>query len=504
MNQTKSIEEIINRMVNDQNFRINLCRESLYWFSQYYFSQPDYAPTPEFHREIFSDFQNLKDQTYVLAAGRGMGKSSLALYYILWLVLCRGEKFILMLSKTDRQVSQILENAQDELDENERLVKDFGPIKRTSDKWGRAGLEIGNYQAKIIAASMEQPVRGMRYRRHRVGVMVLDDIEDSSSVKSSEARDKLLEWYQRDLVPMGDENTRIVILGGLLHPNSFVACMRKFIEEKKLPGIYREYPFLGKDGKCLWPERYPTQEAIDKIRLKAGSDIAWRQEYLLQIVTAEDQIIPFEWLEGQNYEELPSDESLVRTVISVDPASSKKKNTSNTAIVVISEYKINGKRKFYIHPNPVNEKLSGMEIEDKVENLYRLHSKANGPVEILMETTSNNYLSERLKKAGLKTKECHPKGDKGERLSMSGSPVQAEMVSFHKTQNEELKLQITGFGHEKDDLVDAFSQGINELVTLEPIKEVGVMAVEIKQNRRRSDFWMDEYDRSVVRFVGWD
>jgi phage terminase large subunit-like protein len=452
-------------MVEDQDFRHWLCGESLYWFSQYYFWKPSYAETPNFHREIFHSLEQLKEETYLIAAGRGMGKSTLAnLYYILWRILCREEKFVVLLSRTQRQADQLLENVRDELEDNERILQDFGPINKVNDQWGRAGLEIGNYEAKIIAGSMEQSLRGMKHRHHRPGLFVLDDIEDSASVKSAEARDKLLEWYQRDVVPAGDEHTKIVILGGILHPNSFVSHMRELILEGKVPGTYREYPFLDENGKSLWIERYPDRVAVDRLRLKAGSDITWRQEYLLQIVTTENQIIPYEWFSGQDYEDFPDRKHLARILISVDPASSKKKHADCTGIIVLSVYHVDGRRKVYVHGNSVNQKLSGMEIEDKIVQIYDMQAK-QGPVEILIETTSQDYLVERIRARGKYVKEYHPKGDKSERLKMAGAPLQAKLVFFAKKGCEDLKAQLTGFGYERyDDLVDAFSQGINEVM----------------------------------------
>ena len=461
-------QEIVARMMHDRSFRLQLCTKSLYWFSQYYFYHSSYAQTPEFHREIIYHLEQLKSETFVLAAGRGMGKSTIALHYILWRVLCHGEKFIVLLSKTERQVGQLLENAQAELDGNERLLRDFGPIKRINDRWGRAGLEVGNYDAKIIAASMEQPIRGMRHRHSRPSLFVLDDIEDSASVRSIEARDKLRDWYVRDIVPAGDEHTKILVLGGILHPNSFVAQMKKTIQDGKLPGLYREYPFLDASGRCLWPERYPTQEAIDLVRKKSGSQKAFLQEYLLQPIIEEDQIVKYEWLEGQDYDDLPGDEHFLRTVISVDPASSKKTTADYTAITVLSEYCIGDQKRINVHPNPINERLTGMEIEERVFALYALHLK-HGYVQVFFETTSQNYLVERLRKKGVNIIECRPKGDKHERLMLAAAPIQAKMVFFQRTGCEELKQQLLGFGHgNHDDLVDSFSQGINEMAIEDP------------------------------------
>jgi phage terminase large subunit-like protein len=62
-------------------------------------------------------------------------------------------------------------------------------------------------------------------------------------------------------------------------------------------------------------------------------------------------------------------------------------------------------------------------------------------------------------------KEYRPKGDKAERLKMAGAPLQAKLVFFAKNGCDELKAQLTGYGYERfDDLVDAFSQGINEIM----------------------------------------
>ncbi len=463
-------EEIIRRMVEDPVFRRAICEGSLYWFSQYYFHKEGNARTPDFHREILNDLQNLVDETYVIAAARGMGKSTLAnLIYALWRILCKDEKFVIILSATQRQSDVLLENVRDELEDNDHITEDFGPVKRSTDQWGRAGLEVGNYDAKIIAGSVEQSIRSLKHRQYRPGLFILDDVEDATSVKSSDAREKLLERYVRDIVPAGSEDTKIVILGGILHQNSFVAHMKKLILEKKVRGLYREYPFF-KNGACIWPERFPDQEAIDRLRLKSGSEIAWRQEYLLEVISTEDAVIKPEWLEGQDYDDMPDDADLRRILISVDPAVSEDDKAAFTAIVIFYEYVIKGKTKLYIAAHPVNERLSFHDINERIKNLYRVHA-ARGPVEVVVEgIAAQQYITQELGRDGIYARPVTVKGDKRERLAMAGAAVQAKLVYFHRTGCEALKEQLIGFGYELyKDLADAFSQGINELLkTNEP------------------------------------
>jgi hypothetical protein len=463
-------EEIIRRMIDDPAFRRAVCEESLYWFAQYYFHKPEHAGTPEFHREILNDLQNLKDEVYVIAAGRGMGKSTLAnLTYALWCILCKGEKFAVIMSGVQRQSDQLLENVRDELEGNERIIEDFGPVKKSTDKWNRAVLEVGNYDAKIIAGSIDQPIRSMKHRQYRPGLFILDDIEDSASVKSSENRAKLLERYERDIVPAGYEDTKIVILGGILDRNSFVAHMKTMIHEKKIRGIYREYPLLDKDGICLWPERYPDEAAIDKLRRKIG-DIAFRQEYLLEVISTDEQVIRPEWLEGQDYDELPNLNDLRRILISVDPAVSKDDRAAYTAIIVLYEFMIQGQQKLYIAAHPVNERLTFHEMQERIKSIYFIHA-SRGPVKVIVEgIAAQQYISQELKRKGIYVEACAVKGDKRERLAMAGAAVQARAVYFHRAGCETLKTQLIEFDYATyKDLADAFSQGVIELVkTNEP------------------------------------
>ncbi len=495
---TRIMESIIHQPI----FRRFLARKSHSWFFSIYFSDYVEYETAPFQHELFDLTERDDWNLLAVMAFRDSAKSTiLNTSFALWSILGSSQrKFVLILTETKGQARQIMMNIRGAVERDAWLRNDMGPFKQDSPEWTSSSIVFEKYGSRISVLSTEQIVRGLRHNQYRPDLLIVDDCESSGSVKTKESREKTYTWLKSEVFPAAGKNAKKVIIGNLLHLDCLMLRLRKEISEGKLDGIWREYPLISKEGVIAWPGKFPDMEAIEKEKRKIGNEIIWQREFLLNLVAEDDQVIKFEWLEGQDYEGLPDNEFLVRTVISVDPASSKKENSSNTAMVVVSEYKIDGKRRFYVHPNPINEKLSGMEIEERIKNLYRFHQK-NGPVEILMETTSNNYLSERLNKEFFRTKECRPRGDKRERLIMAGSPVQAKTVFFHKTNNRELKTQLLGFGHEKDDLVDAFSQGINELTTLEPIMEVGIMPIEIKPSRRRNSFWQDKYDESSVVII---
>ena len=250
----------------------------------------------------------------------------------------------------------------------------------------------------------------------------------------------------------------------------FVAHMKKMIQEKKVSGIYREYPLIGKDGKCLWPERYLNEEAINNLQQKTGNDIAFRQEYLLEIISTDDQVIRPEWLEGQDYDEFPDFNDLRRILISVDPAVSDNDGAAHTAIVIFYEFTINGRQKLYVAANPVNERLSFNDMQERIENLYFVHA-SRGPVKVVIEgVAAQQYIAQELARNGIHVEACAVKGDKKERLAMAGGAIEAKSVYFHRTGCEALKTQLIEFDYSTfKDLADAFSQGVIELIkTNEP------------------------------------
>ena len=85
-----------------------------------------------------------------------------------------------------------------------------------------------------------------------------------------------------------------------------------------MDGITKRYPFLNTDGIATWPEKFPTQFDIDTLRKSIPTLQAWEREYMLNIVSEDDQLIRQEWI--QYYDELPSNDTVRYTGIGVDPA----------------------------------------------------------------------------------------------------------------------------------------------------------------------------------------
>ncbi len=454
----KELDEIKKK----RSVRRMLAKNSHLWFFSIYLGHYIKYPFAPFHSEMFALTEDQELHLSVLVAFRGSGKSTLiTLSYPIWAVVgAQQKKFILILSQTQSQAKLHMANIKRELESNDLLKGDIGPFEEISDEWGSNSIVISKYGARITVASTEQSIRGLRHGEHRPDLVICDDVEDLNSVKTREGRDKTFQWLVGEVLPIGDQETKIVIVGNLLHEDSLLMRLRKGIKNEKLNGKYFAYPLLDVNNTIAWPAKFKTLEDIEKLRTTIGTDSAWYREYLLRIISDADRLVHPEWI--KYYDELPSEEgnNFRYTATGIDLAISQKESADCTAMVSAKVFGYQDELKVYILPHPVNERLSFPETYDMAKELSK--ELGNGQytklyiedvgyqAALIQDLERNNVPAEGVKVAGQ---------DKRSRLALITHLIKHGKVLFPSgNQAEELIMQLTGFGIEKhDDLADAFS-----------------------------------------------
>ena len=453
-------DEVIRKMIDDQNFRLDLVTKSHYWFMHFYFSHYIIFPTAEFHKEMFKLTES-NDPMVVIVAFRGSGKSTICtLSYAIWSILGKQKKkFVVILSQTQRQARQHLMNLKKELESNSLLLRDLGPFQEEQDEWGGFSLVIPKYGAKIIAASTEQSIRGLRHMQHRPDLIIADDIEDLQSVKTREGRNKVHGWLLGDVIPAGGQNTKLIVVGNLLHEDSVIMRLKEGIDSGKINGVFKAYPLIDSEGKTLWLGKYSDQNALEKEKMRVGNDIVWQREYLLRIVADFEQVVHPEWI--LRYQELRPDSQLMYTATGVDLAISQKDTADFTAMVSARVYRdsVDEKIRIYILPNPINERLTFPQTVERIKTLKKVLANGYSTHVYVEKVGYQEALAQQLIKEG-----CHAEGiqihgqDKRARLALTTSMIQNGQILFPENGVEELIQQLVGFGVEShDDLVDAFT-----------------------------------------------
>lgn len=472
---SKSIPlNLIKSMIKDRKVRTAITKESHWYFFHFYFAHYVEHPIAPFHEEIFSILDNEKIKLAVVVAFRNSAKSTLiTMSYVLWSVLgIQQKKFVVICGQTEQKARQYLINIRDELLNNEILRNDLGPFEEEKNSLGNAtALIIKKLNVKIAVASTGQSIRGIRYHENRPDLIILDDIEDIDSVRTRESRNKTFEWLTGEVIPAGSDKTRIIAIGNLLHEDSLLKKLQKKIENgemKRMNAVYREYPIIDEKGYPLWLGKYPDQEAIEYEREKTANEISWHREYLLKIISSDEQVVKTDWI--QFYKALP-DFGLRCISVGIDLAISEKETADYTAMVSAYIYGYGDKMKIYIQPNPVNEKITFPVQVERIKNLVAIHRQKIYRVKLYVENVGyqqalvqmfdhNKYDIEGV---------AIGRSDKKTRLQLTTPLLKDGRILFPEKGCEELIEQLIGFGKEKhDDLVDAFTMLVLKAIENNP------------------------------------
>lgn len=449
---------MVEAMIKDKAVRTAVTRQSHSFFFNFYFAHYVKYPTAQFQKELFYLSEQDDILNLFIVAFRGSGKSTImSCSYPLWAILGRQQKkFVLLLGQTRHQAKQMLVNIKRELESNELLKNDLGPFQEESDEWGSTSLVFLRSNARITAASTEQSIRGLRHNQHRPDLIIGDDVEDINSTKTREGRHKTYEWLTGEVIPSGDRETRLIIVGNLLHEDSLMMRIKKDIVENKVNGVYKFIPLIDEQEKISWPGKFPTLAEIEAERMKIGNEVAWQREYLLRIIADEGQVILPEWI--QFYDEIPT-EHRRKIIVGVDLAIAQTDSADKTAMVSAMVVGKGLDYKVYVLPNPVNQKINFPETIEQIKNLNAAYKQQLSDVRIYVENVGyQQAVIDQLENDIQKIEGVKVVSDKRSRLASISTLIQSGNILFPKVGAEELIQQLKGFGVERyDDLVDAFS-----------------------------------------------
>lgn len=508
--KNKVIRDFINSVIGNTDSRREIVRRShLYFFCTYFSKYITYEMAP-LHHELFRISEDDKIGLAIISAFRNCGKSVIMnLSYVLWSILgLHNKKFILIVSQTQEQAKQHFANLKKELETNMLLKKDLGPFEQDLT-WNTGAIIIPKYNAKIMVCSTEQSIRGIRYNEHRPDLLILDDIEDSNSVKTKESRDKTYYWFDSEMTPIGDKNTKIIILGNILHKDSMIKRLESEIDAGTRDGIYREYPIMDEQKKILWPGKYPTMKEIEEEKRKRNK-FTWLREYMLQIVDDHEPVIEKEWI--HYYQELPTElrNQSVAFAGGVDLAASMKDRADFSAIVTCKIIGNDNDKKIYIFPNPINAKIKAPVTIDNICTLSKSFGENVNYRFYIEEAGQQIGITQILEDKNIKAVGIGVGGnDKITRLIIVSEWIRSGKIIFPYKGAEQLLDQILNFGLEThDDLVDAFTTLIIGIMKKPPIESCNVMfmdqigSIYDSANNRRKKVGMGPGSSSSVEFSG--
>lgn len=317
-------------------------------------------PIEEFHRELISLCQYSR---IAIAAPRFFAKSYYySFFYPLFMALENPGIQILLVSSTGALAEKFLSLIRTELELNQSLQQFYGfqepKMADTKGKWSLDELHLANGSV-IMAKGAGKAIRGFH-----PNLIIGDDLEDDEMVLSIERRKKFDNWFWTDIMGTMGGTGQVIVLGTILHPESFLA---EIVNKPPHKWVSRFYTARTWDGsKALWPAKF-SLAALKDIELEHGT-YYFNQEYMNTPISDDRRVFQDKWF--QYVDKAPSGITCFSTV---DPAISLEATADYTALITCG---VDSDRNLYIM-EALNQRWLPSEMVDAV---FSAHSRFKSSV----------------------------------------------------------------------------------------------------------------------------
>lgn len=162
---------------------------------------------PKDFQKTFNPKKNLRG--IIDVEPRGHGKSTIMTFaFPLWQLLFKKSKFIIIIGASSDDAILQLENTRLALEENDKIIEDFGELKGKT--WNKKYLSLTNGTA-IVARGKGGSLRGLRKKQFRPDLVIVDDTFKDNEADSSVIRNKVSKWFNRTIQPLGTESLIVIV-----------------------------------------------------------------------------------------------------------------------------------------------------------------------------------------------------------------------------------------------------------------------------------------------------
>lgn len=271
-----------------------------------------------FHNSAANKVKSTPDLKAVFMWPRGHAKSThMDIFVPLWLMFQakRLINFMVVVGKSEDSAIRLLGDIQAELENNQRIIADFGE-QRASSSWQEGEFKAAN-GVKFLACGRGQSPRGLRDRESRPDYIVIDDLDDDELCRNEKRVHDLTDWVKAALFGALDVGRgRFIMVGNLISKTSVLFNI------SKTRGVFlSKVQAVDKNGEPVWREKWSKEEA------KAYRDFvgyrAWEKEMMHNPIV-DGTIFRADWI---RYKRIPKLSKYEMLVCYTDP--SFKSTTSN-------------------------------------------------------------------------------------------------------------------------------------------------------------------------------
>jgi predicted phage terminase large subunit-like protein len=450
------------------------CMRSTKVFARTFFPDVFYAPFSTLHDQIF-DLIDSGEPKVVIAAPRGIGKTSIAIALCAKKILFRLSNFIVYVSNSSSSAEQQTENLKFVLNANEYVKKVFGSIKVKAadgiDETFSKRAWVSSYGSMVYPRGSGQQVRGLLYHSKRPDTIIIDDLEDTETVANEDLRLKRKTWFHSDLekcISRIDKNFQIVYIDTLKHED---ALLQDLLDSKDWASVRLE--ICDDNYNPTAPDFMSKEEILKEVEIHRDSgmlDVFYREFRNIPISREDAVFMPSTF---KHYDEpdltnpkIGNIPHLINVVI-CDPAKTVKLHSADSAVIC---WGIDRTSKRMYFRDSVADKM----YPDELINQALLMVQRFNAMILAVEVTSLEQFIVQPFKNQMLQKGIHPHfielkavGKKEERVATLAPHYRHGYVYHNRAVCGKLETQLMGFPKSKRwDVMDAASY-ISKIMEME-------------------------------------
>lgn len=305
------------------------------FFAKTYFPhycEDDFA---DIHKEMF-DLSDTYMIPVVIAGARELAKSTIISFFDEMHKTCfKKNKFTEFICDTqETAASEFLLPIRAELEENPRLLNDFGEQKTSLWKMDDFVTKSGK---RFLALGPKMGAKGKKHKSSRPDRIIIEDFENQNSPKKKAILKRRLKFILSDLMKsVNSKKWQVIFIGNYFSKKTIIHILLtddRFIHWKRK--IYSALIELNGKFKSAWESRLPLQKLLEE---QKEDPITFRTERM-QKPDDEEAVFKEEWFQYFEYKEI---ENLDLPVVTYkDPSALKGEEHCYKAIIVLAVDKTN-------------------------------------------------------------------------------------------------------------------------------------------------------------------
>ena len=289
------------------------------------------VPIPDFHREMW-DLCCSDDEHVAIGAPRGHAKSSSVTFaYTLTALLYRDRSYALIVSNSEAQAIQFLNNLKACILYNQSVRELFGVNKLMKDTETDFIVRMSDgHRFRVMARGAGSAIRGALWEGKRPDLVLYDDIEEEETVLNKDSQEKFDYWFFGSMLPLGGTDCKHRVVGTVLGFNSLLWRLLHNPEWKS-----KIYEAHNDDySEILWPDRFSKERLlkIQAIYASSGRLDKYSAEYRNQPIFDSEA-----YFRKSDFNPLPENHKSIRKryYAAIDFAISKAERADFTVIAVV-------------------------------------------------------------------------------------------------------------------------------------------------------------------------